>query len=156
MRGFGDARLGEAASLVALGRGMIELEQAQALDRRQSIGKGVQAGPEHEDLPHAPIDRLQRRVFGKPAAHRDEQAKGAALRLFLGERDGRVGVRTQDRERERVGKDNSPLDDLMRGPMARRAKGGAARLSVLHGPKVTGAGSLSSVAKLDARKSLPL
>ena len=44
MRRLGDQRLRQTAALVAPRRGMVELEGAQAVDRRESIGEGVGAG----------------------------------------------------------------------------------------------------------------
>ena len=74
-------------------------------------------------------------ILGEPAAHGDEQAQRPPLRPFPGERDGVVGVRPQDRKRERVGEHEPALDDLVRRPVPRRAKRGYACLSVLHGPR---------------------
>ena len=73
-----------------------------------------------------------RRILGEAAAHGDEQAQTPPLRPFPGERDGVVGVRPQDRKRERIGEDEAPLKDLMRRPVSRRAKRGHARLSLSH------------------------
>ena len=129
-------RLGEPASLLGLRRRMIELEHPQIVGRLKSIGEGVETGAQHQDLPHAVCDRRARRVLGETAAHRDKQAQASPLRPFLGERDGALGVWPEDRERERVGEDEPPLEDLMRRPVTRRAKRGHARLSVLHGARV--------------------
>ena len=74
MRRFGDLRLSEPASLLGLGRRMIELEDAEVVGPLEPIGEGVETGAQHQDLPHAVGDRMGRRVLGEPAAHRDEQA----------------------------------------------------------------------------------
>jgi len=90
--GLGDLRLGEASSLVGLRRRVIELEQAQALARLEPVGEGVEPRAEHENLLHALRNRATRRILGKSATHRDEQAQGPPLRPFLGEGDRVVGV----------------------------------------------------------------
>ncbi len=92
MRRFGDLRLGEPAPLLGLRRRMIELEDAHILGPLEPIGEGVEAGAQHQDLPHAFLDRMGRRILGEPAAHRDEQAQASPLRPLPGERDGALGV----------------------------------------------------------------
>ena len=57
MRGFGDVRLGEAASLFGLGRRMIELEHSEVVGRLESIGERVETGAEHQNLSRAVVDR---------------------------------------------------------------------------------------------------
>ena len=138
MRGLGDLSLGEPAALVALGRRMVELEEAQPLGRLQPIGEGVEARAKHQDLPHALVNRPAGRVLGEAAAHRDEETQGPPPRLFLGERDRFVCVCSQDTKRERVGEYDPALENLMRRSVPGSADGGAARLSLLHGVKGKG------------------
>ena len=90
--GLDDLRFGEPASLVALGRGMIELEHAHVLGRFKSIGEGVETRAQNQNLLRALSDRAARRILREPAAHRDKQAQRATFRPFLGESDGVVGV----------------------------------------------------------------
>ena len=131
--GFGDLRFGEPASLVVLGRGMIELEHAHVLGRLESIGEGVETRAQNQNLLHALSNRAARRILREPAAHRDEQAQRPTFRPFLGESDGVVCVRPEDGERKRVGEDEAALENLVRRPASRGADRGSARLSVLHG-----------------------
>ena len=65
---------------------------------------------------------------------------GRAFRPFPGERERCFGVRPEDRERKRIGKDEAPLDDLVSGPVSRGADGGSTCLSVQHGAKVRARG----------------
>ena len=155
MRRLGDLSLGEAAALVALGRRMVELEEAQPLGRLKAIGEGVEARAKHEDLPHAPVDGPAGRVLGEATAHRDEETQGPPLRLFLGERDRIVGVCSQDTKRERVGEYDPALENLMRRSVPRRADGGAARLSLLHASKVEGGCLPVEPDELDGEKPYP-
>ena len=41
---------------------------------RVAVRERVEAGTEHDQLPHAPFDRARQRVFGKALARRDEDA----------------------------------------------------------------------------------
>jgi hypothetical protein len=155
MRGFGDFRLTEAASLLGLGRRMIELEDPQIGGLLQSIGESVETGAEHQDLSRAFFDRTARRILGEPAAHRDEQAQASPLRPLLGERDGVVGVWPEDTKRERVDKDEPALQNLMGRPVPRRADRGHARPSLLHGKRVGAKRGPVEHGKLDAENRLP-
>ena len=74
VRRLGDLRLGEPAPLLGLRRRMIELEDAHVLGPLKSIGESVETRAQHQDLPHAFFDRMDRRVLGETAAHGDEQA----------------------------------------------------------------------------------
>ena len=136
MRRLGDSRLGQPAPLVALGRGMIELEDSQILGALNPIGEGVEARAEHENLPHALGHRAASHILGEAAAHGDEEAQGPPLGLLLGQRDRFLGVLPEYAERERVGEDQSALENLMSGPMSGRADRGATRLSLMHWVKV--------------------
>ena len=120
---------------------MVELEDAQIVGRLQSVSEGVETRAQHQDLPHAVFDRQGRRILGEAAAHGDEQAQRPPLRPLPGESDGAFSVRPQDRKRERIGEDEAPLEDLMRGPVSRRAQRGHARLSVSHGREGRGRGA---------------
>ena len=155
MRRFGDLRLVEPASLLGLGRRMIELEDAQVPRRLESVSERVETRAQHQDLPHAFFDRMARRILGEAAAHGDEQAQASPLRPFPGERDGVVGVWPEDRKRERVGEDEAALEDLMRRPVSRRAKRGHACLSLLHGARVGAERGPVERSKLDAENPLP-
>ena len=115
---------------------MIELEHPEIVGRLKPIGEGVETRAQHQDLPHAICDCTARRVLGETAAHRNKKAQASPLRPVPGKRDSVVGVWPEDWERERVGKDQSPLEDLMGCPMTCRADRGHARPSVLHGAKV--------------------
>ena len=74
---FRDSRVGQPAPLVALGRGMIELEDPQILGPLNPIGEGVEARAEDEDLPHA----LSHRAAAISSAKR--------LRMAMKKRNGR-------------------------------------------------------------------
>ena len=152
---FCDLRFGEAPSLVALGRGMIELEYGEIPGRGKTVGEGVETRAEHQDLPHALVDCPARRVLREAAAHRDEETQGPPLRLFLGERDRFVRVLPEDGERERVGEYDPALENLMRRSMARRANRGAARLPMLHWARVEAEGRPSKTS-LTAKNPSPI
>ena len=77
VRRRGDPRRGEAAAFLGLRRRVVDLGDAQALDRLDAIGEGVEAGAEDDDLPHAARDRAPRRVLGETAAHGDVEAQAA-------------------------------------------------------------------------------
>jgi hypothetical protein len=100
------------------------------------FGFPSETGAEHQDLTHAPADRMARRILREPTAHCDEQAQASPLRAFPGEGYGPVGVFPKDTKRERVGKDEAALQDLMRRPVPRRADRCYARLPVLHGKTI--------------------
>jgi hypothetical protein len=136
MRRLGDLRLGESASLLGLRRRMIELEDPQFRGPLESIGESVETGAQHQDLPHAFLDRMGRRILGEAAAHGDEKAQTSPLRALPGERDGAVGLRPEDAKRKRIGEHEPPLEDLVRRPVSRRAKRGHTCLPVLHGRRV--------------------
>jgi hypothetical protein len=155
VRRFGDLRLGKPAAFFGLGRWMIELEDAQVPGRLEPIGEGVEAGAQDQDLLHAFFDRMGRRVLGETAAHGDEQAQRPPLRPFLGERDGALGVLAQDPERQRIGEDEPPLEDLMRRPVTRRAKRGHTCVSLLHDAKLMAERPPVERGKLDAENPLP-
>ena len=53
-----------------------------------------------------------------------KRRRGRRSGLSFGKRDRFVRVLPENGERERVGKDNPALDNLMRRPMARRANRG--------------------------------
>ena len=132
MSRFRDIRVGQPALLVALGRGMIELEDAQSLGPLKPIGECVQARAEYENLPHALSHRAASHILGEAAAHGDEEPQRPPLGPLFGQRDRLVGVSPEDRERQRVGEDDPALENLMGGPMSGRADRGHARLSLMH------------------------
>ena len=52
---------------------MIDLEHAEPC-MRVAVRERVEARTEHDQLPHAALDRARQRVFGKTLARRDEDA----------------------------------------------------------------------------------
>ncbi|HXZ16847.1 MAG TPA: hypothetical protein VEH77_12885 [Roseiarcus sp.] len=71
MRRLGDARFGEAGALVALRRGMVELDHAKPVARLEPIGEGVEPRAEHKNLANAGADGGPSGILRKAAAHRD-------------------------------------------------------------------------------------
>ncbi len=133
MGGLGDVGRGEAVALVALGRGMVELENLEPVARLETVGEGVEPGSEHEDLPGAGFDRGLGAVLGEAAAHGDEKAEAAPSRLGFRDGDRLLGVAAENADGERVGENEAALERLMRRSVAGRAQSRAAGLSMFHG-----------------------
>ena len=75
-RRFGDVRRGEARALVGLRRGRVDLEQPHAVHpRRLTVRERVEAGAEHDGLPHAARRRLPQPFLGERAAHEHVSAQ---------------------------------------------------------------------------------
>ncbi len=116
---------------------MVDLGDAQPLDRLDAIGEGVEAGAEDDDLPHAARDRAPRRVFGEAAAHGDVEAQAAQGRIGARLGDRGVRVRPENAQGQRVVEHAPAVDDLMRGATAGGAERGAAELSLSHGARLS-------------------
>ena len=133
MRRLGDARRRQATTLLALGGGMVDLEDDEARRRRNPVGERVETRAKDGHLSNPAADRLLRGVLGEAAAQRDEQPQEAPLGMRPRFLDRFFRVRAEDADRQRIGEDQSVLERLMGGAMAGGAERGAAEFTLSHG-----------------------
>ena len=122
---------------------MIDFEDAQAPRERASVRERIEARTEDHELADAVFDRVCGSVLGKSRADRDEDPHSAGVGPFGRSPKELLSVFAENAARERVGKDLSALEDLMR----RAVRGGGecctARLAGSHVGRLTdGANSL--------------
>jgi hypothetical protein len=81
------------------------------------------------------------RIFGEPAAHRDEQAQALLPWLGVGITHQLTGIVAENPQRQRIEEDCSSVQDLMGSTKAGGAECCSTGLSGLH-PAMLGAGRL--------------
>ncbi len=119
---------------------MIDLENPQAAGKRRSIGERVEPGTEHHELGGAVIDRHVEGILGNARARGNEPPKPRPGRVSRGMIERDLDPGPENARRQRIGKDRSAVQHLMRRAQTGGTQRGQTWLSRLHIAKVLGAG----------------
>jgi len=137
----GDFGFGEALALPGLGCGMVDFKDAKGVGVGATVGEGVEAGAENDELANAGFDRCFERVLGEAAAHGDEHphlALGVGLAVFLRRFvDDGGGVWAEDRDGEGVAEDQTVFNLLVRRAVGGGGEGRLAGETGLHSGRVS-------------------